>query len=270
MVMTAACLGIALAAPAGAMALSTHSATDSTVNTNGELVATAKCAANEHVVSGGFKTSILDDASGEVVSRAVMGDRWTVQFYPSGPDTLTTYAYCAPKGAISLVQHQRQVPAQTGSPTYNTVATARCASGETLVSGGFEFLPSSGEPDSTTYRDYAVSPRKWTVMSAFDSPPATLAAFAYCGRGVIVKVRSSSSGRIPNDGHASATASCHKGETLLGGGYTTTPTPDYANTTGPDTYFYRSYRSGARSWTARAKNYSNASGKIAAFAYCMP
>jgi hypothetical protein len=107
-------------------------------------------------------------------------------------------------------------------------------------------------------------------MAIFTYTPAKLAVFAYCGRGVIVKVRSSSSGLIPYNGKGSATARCRKRETLLGGGFTTTPTPDPLNSSGPDLSYSGSYRSGARSWTARAKNYSSASGKVTAFAYCMP
>ncbi len=267
---TAAVAGAALAAPSGAIALSTHSATDSTMNSAGELVATAKCGANEQVVSGGFKTPSLDNAEGEVVSRAVHGDRWTVHFYPGGAEKLTAYAYCAPKGQIRLSQHQNHASALGGTPSYNTVAMARCGSGERLVSGGFAFSPSSNENDSTTYRNYAANAKKWTVMSAFDTTPGTLFAFAYCGKGVVVKVRSDTSKSIPDSGHATATASCHQGESLLGGGYTTTPTPDYANTTGPDVYFSRAFRSGTRSWTVTAKNYSHHTGKVSAYAYCMP
>ena len=51
-----ACVGATLAAPTGAMALSTHSATATTPSGDGVLVATAKCGANERVVSGGFRS----------------------------------------------------------------------------------------------------------------------------------------------------------------------------------------------------------------------
>src|SRR5919204_380686 len=62
--------------------------------------------------------------------------------------------------------------------------------------------------------------RKWKVMAAFQTTPANLEAFAYCEQGVTVKVRSKMSDPIPTDGSGSATAQCHTGETLLGGGYT--------------------------------------------------
>jgi hypothetical protein len=264
---TVACISTVLAAPAGAMALTKHSATATIPNSDGTLVATAKCGAHEHVVSGGFKSP---NASGSaaIVSRAVHGNSWTVVLYPEVPP-LTTYAYCARKGGISI--HKKTVTAKTGTtaPYPNTTATARCASAETVVSGGYVMSPTSATgANSPTYRDYASSARKWKVTSAFENP-GSLEAFAYCERGVVIKVRSSTSAPIPPDnGDGSATARCHKGETLLSGGYTTKPKPDWENTFGPDFFYNSSYRSGKRSWTASAHNYSNVAGTITAFAYC--
>ena len=269
MVIIAVAMGSAMAAPAGAMALSTHSATTSSVNSAGQFAATARCGATEHVVSGGFNISNKGANEGAaVVSRAVKSSGWKVRLYSESGETLTTYAYCAPKGQLSTSTHHSEMAAPDQG--VNTTATARCSSGETLVSGGYAFLPSSGEVNSPTYRDYAASATKWTVMSAFDVGPVSVEAFGYCGRGVVVKVRSSTSASIPDGGNGSATARCHKGETLLSGGYTTTPKPDWFNSTGPDFFYNSSHRSGARSWTASAWNFSSVSGKITAFAYCMP
>jgi hypothetical protein len=107
-------------------------------------------------------------------------------------------------------------------------------------------------------------------MSVFDTPPGNLVAFAYCARRVTAKVRSSSSPIAAGAPKGSATARCHKGETLLSGGYTTTPTPDFANKTGPDFFYSASYRSGKRAWTARVINFSAVSGRLTTFAYCAP
>jgi hypothetical protein len=262
---SAAFVSTLVVAPTSAVALSTHSATDTSQNSNGYSVATAKCGAGGHVVSGGFNGS---DEGHAVVSRAVHGDSWTVRLAPGHVETLTTYAYCARKGRIST--HKKQV---TGvAQPANTTATARCASGQTLVSGGYAFLadptasPQNGSP---VYRDYA-SARGWRLTVAFYTVPADLAAFAYCERGVQVKIRSRSSDPIPDEGIDSVKASCHRGETLLSGGYTTTPKPDYENTSGPDLFYYASHRAGPRSWTASAHNYSSVAGRITAFAYCEP
>jgi hypothetical protein len=259
-----ACLGTLLTAPTSAIALTTHSATDTTTNSAGQLVATAKCGADEHVVSGGFKSS---DESAAVVSHALNGDSWTVHLYPGITTTLTAYAYCARHGRI--FRHTAETTA-AAAPT-NTTATAQCASGQTVVSGGYAFLsPASSQGNSPTYRDFAATARKWRVMAAFQTTPANLEAFAYCEQGVTVKVRSKMSDPIPTDSSGSATAQCHTGETLLGGGYTTTPTPDWNNAAGPDLFYDASYKSGARSWTAHAHNYSSVDGQITAFAYCKP
>jgi hypothetical protein len=257
-----ACLGALVAAPINAMALTTHSATDTTTNSAGQLVATAKCSANEHVVSGGFKSV---DQSQAVVSHALHGDSWTVHLYPGSATTLTVYAYCARNGRI--FRHTAQTTA--ADAPINTTATAQCASGQSVVSGGYAFLSTpSTQGNSPTYRDFAATARKWRVMATFETPPAKLEAFAYCEQGVTVKVRSKMSDPIPDNSSGSATAQCHTGETLLGGGYTTTPTPDWDNNAGPDLFYDASFKSGARSWTARAHNYSNVAGQITAFAYC--
>jgi len=268
-----ASLGIIVPLPNGAMArtqsttnaaatgLTTHSATDTTVNSAGQLVATALCGPNQHVVSGGFKSP---DQSAAVVSHAVSGDRWTVHLYPGNSTSLTAYAYCSQQDGIT--KHEHEVAAAAG-PT-NNVAQATCPLGQTLVSGGYAFVSTSDESNSPTYRDFAATPRKWLVMAIFSNVPANLEAFAYCEKGVTVHVRSTMSASIPSDSHGSATAKCHTGETLLGGGYTTTPTPDWDNTTGPDIFYSASFRSGALSWTAKGHNYSNMAGTITAFAYC--
>lgn len=267
----------ALTAPTGAIAsdvhpaaaeappeLTAHSASTSTPNSNGELVAAANCGASEQAVSGGFK-SVNPLA---LVESASSGDSWSADGYGAGK--LTTYAYCAPTGGQVAVTDASGVGFPAAQPPAKTTATATCSSGYTLFSGGFEFLNGPSEADSSTYRDYSPSAGSWTVMSVFSSAQdsARLGATAYCGQGLAVKKRSSTSEPIAAGGGASATASCDKGETLLSGGFTTTPTPDWNNESGPDTYFKASYRSAARSWTVAAHNYSAVAGAIRAFAYC--
>lgn len=264
---TVAYIATTLAAPGFAAALTTHSVTATAPNSAGILVATAKCGANEHVVSGGFKSRASSSA---IVSRAVHGNSWTVHLSPEVPP-LTTYAYCARNGQLSLSRHVHKVT--TSKEGVNTTASARCASGGTVASGGYVMSPPRAtDHNSPNYKDYATGVGKWTVMSVFAQPPGNLVAFAYCTRGVSVKVRSSSrsvpADVMPNPGAGSATADCHKGETLLSGGYTTTPKPDWMNKRGPDFFYNASHRSGKRAWTASALNFSEASGKLTAFAYC--
>lgn len=103
-------MGAALAAPAGALALTTHSASTSTPDSAGQLVATAKCGSNEHVFSGGYKTSNASPLDGAVVSRALKGNSWTVHFFASAPDVPTTYAYCERNGRLRMQEKEGSRP----------------------------------------------------------------------------------------------------------------------------------------------------------------
>ena len=246
--------------------LTTHRATTTTPNSFGELAVTARCALGEHVVSGGYNSSL---GSAAVASHAAGNDGWTVELFPGSTDKLTAYAYCARAGRI--VTHRKRGTAMAAPA--NTAVAARCTSSEALVAGGYEYASApSDQEDSPTYRDYATTRHTWAVMAAIRKAPAQLVVFAYCERGVSVTVRSRTSPSIPAHSGGSATASCHHGETLLGGGYSTTPLPDWNNAIGPDLFFSATFRSGVRSWTARAHNFSSAnsmtSGAITAFAYC--
>lgn len=241
--------------------LSAHSASTSTPNASGELAATAKCVAGEHVVSGGF-TSTNPPA---LVAFYDDGGSWYVGGYAVGK--LTTYAYCAPSGQV-VINEQSNTGVMASPAPANTTLTASCTSGYTLFSGGFLFYGNaSSEANSSTYRNDSPSAGKWTVMAAFSSTPAHLGSEAYCGQGLTVSTHTASKA-IAARAAASATASCPTGETLLSGGFTTTPTPDWDKSGGPDTYFSASYRSAERSWTVTAHNYSSVAGTITASAIC--
>jgi hypothetical protein len=138
---------------------------------------------------------------------------------------------CACDSQIS--SHETKVKGVAAPP--NTSGMARCTSGQSLVSSGFALTssPTSYVTGSSVYADYAAGARKWKVTAAFEYVPAKLATLAYCQRGATVKVGSKSSAPIPPYGDGSATARCHKGETLLSGGYLTSPKPDINNTGGP-------------------------------------
>jgi hypothetical protein len=262
-----AVVGSALAAATSAAALptlTTHS--KSTSAHSGRLTATAKCSAGEHVVSGGYAATKTVPPGALVASHAVAGKGWTVVMYPYFAERLTVYAYCARNGKLSA--SQRKATAKAAQAPALTTATASCHTGQASFSGGFAFQHATlSESNSSTYDNYSADERSWSVTSAFATTPAQLATFAYCGRGLTVTARTATS---PSPAHtmASATASCDKGETLLSGGFSTDPTPDWNNTTGPDTYSAASYRSAVRSWTVTADNYSDVAGTITTFAYC--
>ncbi len=176
------------------------------------------------------------------------------------------FAYCTGGQGVFRSFRSETVPGPAG--TKESVA-ARCDANKSLVSGGYETVDADpGTHDLVAFKSRRTGDRTWKVTVFNDSDtPSKLKVFAYCKRDVDVKVRSNSD-PIASDQSDSATARCHRGESLLSGGYTTTPKSDYANTTGPDLFYTGSYKSGRRAWTAAAHNYSDVAGRITTFVYC--
>jgi hypothetical protein len=248
---------VALAVPSLAWGLKTRTATNPVLPGK----ATAKCGDGERLVSGGFS---MPDGGQVTISRAAKGQRWTAT--ADGNPPLTVFAYCTGGRGVSRHHHSETVPGPSG--TRKTVA-AHCDANQSLVSGGYETVNSEpGTHDLVAFKSRRAGDRTWKVTVFNDSDTAsTLKVFAYCKRHVDVKARSKSDPVGPNQ-PGSATARCHRGETLLSGGYTTTPRSDYGNTTGPDLFYTGSYRSGRRAWTAAGHNYSDVAGRITTFVYC--
>ena len=254
---------VALAAPGMASALKARSVTTTTMDANDLLAATAECKQGEHVISGGFSS---DEESAAVISRAIKGRKWTVSLFAGTPTpSLTVSAYCSGSERVSRHSSSEDAPAD---PADAAEGEARCDSGESVVSGGHELAGLAVQDNSPVFSSRRAGKRGWSISVFVANPPATLKTFAYCQRHVDVKVRSQQGDPIPDNGNGSVSASCHKGEKLLSGGYTTTPESDFSNDFGPDFFFYRSSRSGRRQWTASAHNYSNIAGQITTFAYC--
>jgi hypothetical protein len=251
---------VALAAPGSASALKTRSVTTTTFDDQGALVASAKCKQGERVVSGGFSSQQFSYAS---ESRAAKGQKWIVRVLEADT-SLTVDAYCAKKGRVS----KRKKTEDAVETTEPTKSKAKCDSKATAVAGGYKLVTDDEGDNAPVFIARRARKRAWSVSAFADDPPGTLTTFVYCRKGAKVKVRSAQSDPIGTDEAGSATARCHKGETLLSGGYTTTPESDFFNTTGPDFFYYRSSRSGVRSWTASAHNYSDVAGQITTFAHC--
>lgn len=249
---------VALAVPSLAWGLKTRTATAPTLPGK----ATAKCKDGERLVSGGFS---LPDEGQVTISRAKR-QGWTAT--ADGDPPLTVFAYCTTGRGVSRHSNSETVPGPAG--TQQTVA-AHCDANESLVSGGYETVDADpGTHDLVAFKSRRAGDRRWKVTVFNDSDTASkLRVFAYCKRDVDVKVRSKSD-PIGANQSGSVTARCHRGEGLLSGGYITTPKSDYNNTTGPDLFYTRSYRSGRRAWTAAAHNYSNIAGRITTSVHCKP
>lgn len=225
---------------------------------------TAHCEAGEHAISGGF---LAPETSYASVS-TVKGPRgWTASLVGYGP--LKVSAYCSDGLRAETRSRTTQVDPDGGART-NVVA--KCPRGTVAVAGGYETVDAdNSQHDLVAFSSRRSSARAWTV-SVFNGAgqPTKIKVTVHCLDDADVNVRSKQSQPIPDNSAGSAVASCDQGEQLLSGGYKTNPKPDYSNQTGPDLFYYRSSRSGRRSWTASARNYGdNVNGRITTFAYCL-
>lgn len=223
----------------------------------GEWVGKATCPQGSNVVSGGFSGPSESDA---VVNRRAGNRGWLVK----GQDTseaMAVYAYCS-RGLEPSVE-SRSGPLDFEG-TGEGRAAARCPKGKVAVSGGWEFAETAG--NQTVYTSLGGG-RSWKLSAASgDSPRIT--AFAYCLRDRGFIVRENARHVDPNSDLDPIVARCRRGEELLGGGFKTTPKPDYDNSTGPDTFFSTSRRNGARGWQVSATNYSEVGGRVTTAAVC--
>ncbi len=251
-----------LALPPGtAFGLTTHEVTTTTVTDN-LMTATANCDPGEKVVSGGFETDFENYVQ---ASRAQGDGAWTATVFQSGGTaSLTVSANCTDGPGVSGHSVKKRISdngERQGSVKVN------CGSNKSMVAGGYETVNvESGVHDLTAFKSRATG-AKWQISAVNGAGDAHLKAFAYCRQGGEVKERSDSA-PIAADAEDTATATCHQGEELLSGGYSTSPKTDYNNATGPDFFYNQSFRSGNRAWTASAHNYSNVGGTLTALAYC--
>jgi hypothetical protein len=208
------------------------------------------------VISGGFDAVEGNPAP---VSRALGNRAWLVRTFDS---SFTGYAYCSKTMRASHAHNSVDV-----TDTVNTSVDATCPSGTRVVSGGYRMANPGGQSNSPIYSTFASGQRKWSILALLSDVPNSLKAFAYCADAPPVTIRTAT-GAAPSNDSGTATVSCKSGEELLSGGYETTPTPDWHNTDGPDTFIHSSSRSGVRAWTVSAFNYSSVAGQLVAYAIC--
>jgi hypothetical protein len=215
----------------------------------------AKCEQGQRVVSGGFLGGSGDYA---LVSKAVRGKAWLVKGEFTGKGLV--FANCSSRLAPTTAKEEKRFTRTRGD------ATARCGDNQSAVAGGWAYRPLNFNNPIFTSRP---SGSRWTVegfVDDLDLDPS-LTAYAYClGRDVSVE---GDSAAMPADGDAESEAECDPSQELLGGGFETTPRPDFGNETGPDPFIYGMGRTAQFTWSTLARNYSAVGGTLRTFAVCL-
>lgn len=232
-------------------------------NGDGVFVGTATCPPGTSVVSGGFD---VEEQGYAAVSKA-QGERgWVVQALET--DFLTVSANCSKRLDPSVSSAAK--PFGEDNAGVNTTVRAHCKRGE-VVSGGWRYEPAGqAASNSPVFKSNRKGSERWAVTAVIDTPDADnkIRAFAYCLRGLDLRARTRRSDTVEGGSDGSGAAKCGRGQELLGGGFTTTPRPDWDNSTGPDHFYFASRRSGPSRWAVAAHNHSSVDGVIKTTVIC--
>ena len=224
-------------------------------------VATVACPAGQKVLAGGYSGADGDFAT---ANRALDDHTWVVK--GSFSLSSTAFAYCSAGLTVEPASTTAHIPgySTTSGGNNSRAVSAKCPRGTRVVSGGWEWAPYAG--NSPVYTSKPHHRRSWIVSGVYDGEvDFDFTTYAYCMRGVDAVTVSAP---VVIDDTATATATCATGR-LIGGGFDTTPAPDFYNTTGPDTFGYTASRASRKSWTVSARNYSSFNtGSIVAIARC--
>jgi hypothetical protein len=251
--LAAAAFTLGFATPASA--LTKHSEESAPIG-GGLHTAVATCSSDERAISGGYAIDPGPSFARVSESHKQGGRSWVV----TANQELVAWAYCSKRLEVSTATKTVET---TGNRS-GTVAKARCGRGSDPVSGGWRLV---GPDSDIPVFDSRPKGRRWRIR-AYDNEGTDLTAFAYCLKNGPDLVRRDGSREIDGAGEAvTARARCKRGQEFLGGGWATTPRPDYFNTDGPDTFFIDVVREGARAWSAGATNFGLL-GRIQAIAVC--
>ena len=206
-----------------------------------------------HLGDGSSDTPIVSTAKGE---RA-----WTVT---AEEDNFTAYALCSKN--IGVKEVAETVGFKSTNQGSGTAASAKCPSEKRVISGGFEF--STLVSNSPVFRSRPTDQRSWSVLALSEDSDSKLKVLAYCvpDRGGISTRKDST--QIGANQVRTVEPKCKSSETMLSGGWTVSPRPDWDNEDGPDTFFSSAYPAAQQSFVATAINFSAVAGRISGFAIC--
>jgi hypothetical protein len=258
----AAAITLLLLTAANASALTTVTVKGADIG-DGVFAGTATCPPGTTVVSGGFD---VEEQGYTPVNKAQGERKWVVQALETS--FLTVSANCSKRLDPSVGSAAKRFGKDNEG--VNTTVRAHCARGE-VVAGGWRYEPAGqAANNSPVFKSNRKGSERWAVTAVLDSPDADsrIRAFAYCLRGLDLRVRTKNSDTVESNADGTGRARCGRGQELLGGGFTTTPQPDWNNMDGPDHFYFASHRAGPSRWAAAAHNHSDVAGRIKTTVIC--
>jgi hypothetical protein len=145
--------------------------------------------------------------------------------------------------------------------------TARCPSGQFLVSGGFQRTNFRSDGGDYITESRASGPKAWTVSGSAYGPTGQgeLTAIAYCARMSKPKLTEVASSPAPigaNQVASATTRTCPKGKRLVAGGF--------SNGGSPNAFFAEGTINQNSSFTARSYGFFGPASGVTAYGYCWP
>ena len=252
---------VAVLATTAALAGGGNTASNTIETTGDDGKTKATCEGERRAVAGGFRAELIKGDPSYVKTLRRAGRRgWLAaidSFNPGGE--LTAYAYCRPKGnpLAKLATKTKQVSFSDGEVA---LISARCAKGETPVSGGF-----SSPPDVSPYpsRSKRKGTRKWQVeFASYDLAHGAVQANCYDGPPLEVRSTTETLDPPPSNTPYEVSATCPPGSKVVSGGFKSS---SELNKGGP--FIRESRKTGPREWTT-ALTHGYFPIELTTYAYC--
>ncbi|MFL5907024.1 MAG: hypothetical protein ACJ75Z_05460 [Solirubrobacterales bacterium] len=179
------------------------------------------------------------------------------------PRTLTTQALCG-FGVIPATPTPHKTifirPGQTKT------VTARCPSGQFLVSGGFQRTDFRSDGGDYITESKALGTKAWTVTGhAYGSGPGELTSIAYCarmGKPKLTEVVSSPAPVAAGQSAATTTPACPAGHRMVTGGFSTGGSTD--------SLFVAGTLNDNNTFSATNHGFFGPTPQLTAYGYCWP
>jgi hypothetical protein len=233
------------------------------------------CPGGRSPVGGGMTTSPPTGPDGEGVYPhsyerlgAQLGWHISVVVLDPSPSHTTTrdvtvQALCA-RGVIPATPTPHKTvfirPGQTKT------VIARCPSGQSLVSGGFQRTDFRSDGGDYVTESKAIGNKAWTATGhAYGSGPGELTAIAYCARmkRPILREVVSMPAPIPFGQNATVTTpACPSGTRLSSGGFSANGSTD--------TLFANGFFNPNNTWSVTSFGYFGSAPSLTAYGYCLP